>query len=77
MKNPLHRITPLSTAISIMSAEHTYKFNVSMSCGGCSGAVDRVLKKLDGMCLPLPSPLYPYLDPALPFLRASLFLDAP
>ncbi|RDW60675.1 iron copper transporter [Coleophoma crateriformis] len=32
-----------------MSAEHTYKFNVSMSCGGCSGAVDRVLKKLDGV----------------------------
>ncbi|KAK0651631.1 heavy-metal-associated domain-containing protein [Cercophora newfieldiana] len=31
------------------SAEHTYKFNVSMSCGGCSGAVDRVLKKLDGV----------------------------
>ncbi|OHE93230.1 heavy-metal-associated domain-containing protein [Colletotrichum orchidophilum] len=30
-------------------AEHTYKFNVSMSCGGCSGAVDRVLKKLDGV----------------------------
>ncbi|EOO03576.1 putative iron copper transporter protein [Phaeoacremonium minimum UCRPA7] len=28
---------------------HTYKFNVSMSCGGCSGAVDRVLKKLDGV----------------------------
>lgn len=32
-----------------MSEGHTYKFNVSMSCGGCSGAVDRVLKKLDGM----------------------------
>ncbi|KAK4139146.1 uncharacterized protein C8A04DRAFT_16121 [Dichotomopilus funicola] len=31
------------------SDEHTYKFNVSMSCGGCSGAVDRVLKKLDGV----------------------------
>jgi len=30
-------------------AEHTYKFNVSMSCSGCSGAVDRVLKKLDGV----------------------------
>ncbi|KAF7931113.1 uncharacterized protein EAE97_009322 [Botrytis byssoidea] len=29
--------------------EHTYKFNISMSCGGCSGAVDRVLKKLDGV----------------------------
>ncbi|KAH7367156.1 heavy metal-associated domain-containing protein [Plectosphaerella cucumerina] len=32
-----------------MSDEHTYKFNVSMSCGGCSGAIDRVLKKLDGV----------------------------
>ncbi|KAL1967510.1 hypothetical protein VTN77DRAFT_3025 [Rasamsonia byssochlamydoides] len=30
-------------------SEHTYKFNVSMSCGGCSGAVERVLKKLDGV----------------------------
>ncbi|OJI97698.1 hypothetical protein ASPVEDRAFT_305692 [Aspergillus versicolor CBS 583.65] len=29
--------------------EHQYKFNVSMSCGGCSGAVERVLKKLDGV----------------------------
>jgi copper chaperone len=27
---------------------HTYKFNVAMSCGGCSGAIERVLKKLDG-----------------------------
>ncbi|KAH6688529.1 iron copper transporter [Plectosphaerella plurivora] len=32
-----------------MSDEHTYKFNVAMSCGGCSGAIDRVLKKLDGV----------------------------
>ncbi|KAI9055076.1 hypothetical protein LZ554_000041 [Drepanopeziza brunnea f. sp. 'monogermtubi'] len=33
-----------------MSAEdHTYKFNVSMSCGGCSGAVTRVLTKLEGV----------------------------
>lgn len=29
-------------------ADHTYKFNVTMTCGGCSGAVERVLKKLDG-----------------------------
>ncbi|OCK81149.1 hypothetical protein K432DRAFT_381585 [Lepidopterella palustris CBS 459.81] len=29
--------------------EHNYKFNVAMSCGGCSGAVERVLKKLDGV----------------------------
>jgi len=30
-------------------AEHHYKFNVKMTCGGCSGAVERVLKKLDGV----------------------------
>jgi len=29
-------------------SEHTYKFNVAMSCGGCSGAITRVLNKLDG-----------------------------
>ncbi|KAL2160197.1 hypothetical protein VTH06DRAFT_1853 [Thermothelomyces fergusii] len=29
--------------------EHKYQFNVSMSCGGCSGAVERVLKKLEGV----------------------------
>lgn len=29
-------------------AEHNYKFDVTMSCGGCSGAVTRVLTKLDG-----------------------------
>ncbi|KAM6500491.1 hypothetical protein JOM56_003505 [Amanita muscaria] len=27
------------------SAENTYKFDVKMTCGGCSGAVDRALKK--------------------------------
>ncbi|KAH8768885.1 heavy-metal-associated domain-containing protein [Diaporthe sp. PMI_573] len=32
-----------------MAVTHTYKFNVSMSCSGCSGAIDRVLKKLDGV----------------------------
>ncbi|KAF2648510.1 putative iron/copper transporter Atx1 [Lophiostoma macrostomum CBS 122681] len=30
-------------------AEHTYKFNVKMTCGGCSGAVERVVKRLDGV----------------------------
>ncbi|PGH05618.1 hypothetical protein AJ80_08310 [Polytolypa hystricis UAMH7299] len=30
-------------------AEHQYTFNISMSCGGCSGAVERVLKKLEGV----------------------------
>ncbi|KAF2809701.1 uncharacterized protein BDZ99DRAFT_463474 [Mytilinidion resinicola] len=32
-----------------MSAEHNYKFDVKMTCGGCSGAVTRVLSKLDGV----------------------------
>ncbi|KAH9856966.1 copper chaperone taha [Lenzites betulinus] len=30
-------------------SEHTYKFNVKMTCTGCSGAVDRVLKKTEGV----------------------------
>jgi len=30
-------------------AEQTYKFNVSMSCTGCSGAVDRALKRTEGV----------------------------
>ncbi|EKV14969.1 Heavy metal-associated domain, HMA [Penicillium digitatum] len=29
--------------------EHQYKFNVTMTCSGCSGAVERVLKKLEGV----------------------------
>ncbi|KAI0928513.1 hypothetical protein AcW1_005734 [Taiwanofungus camphoratus] len=28
-------------------AEHTYKFDVKMSCKGCSGAVERALKKAE------------------------------
>ncbi|PUU78917.1 hypothetical protein B9Z19DRAFT_1101126 [Tuber borchii] len=27
----------------------SYQFSVVMSCGGCSGAVDRSLKKLEGV----------------------------
>ncbi|KAF2279687.1 putative iron/copper transporter Atx1 [Westerdykella ornata] len=30
-------------------AEHIYKFEIAMSCGGCSGAVERVLNKLEGV----------------------------
>ncbi|KAL8825245.1 MAG: hypothetical protein Q9191_004534 [Dirinaria sp. TL-2023a] len=32
-----------------VAAPHHYKFNIQMNCGGCSGAVDRVLKKLEGV----------------------------
>jgi copper chaperone len=31
---------------------HTYKFDVVMTCGGCSGAIERVLKKLEGPSCP-------------------------
>lgn len=41
----------------IMAETHTYKFNVAMSCSGCSGAVDRVLKKLDGKRCHWPKPV--------------------
>ncbi|KAJ5129222.1 Heavy metal-associated domain HMA [Penicillium bovifimosum] len=30
-------------------SDHQYKFGVTMTCGGCSGAVERVLKKLQGV----------------------------
>lgn len=42
-----------------MADTHTYKFNVSMSCSGCSGAVDRVLKKLEGKLSQTPGPIPP------------------
>jgi len=29
-------------------SEHHYKFDIAMNCRGCSGAVERVLKKLEG-----------------------------
>ncbi|EQK98214.1 hypothetical protein G6O67_005792 [Ophiocordyceps sinensis] len=29
-----------------MAETHTYDFDITMTCGGCSGAIDRVLKKL-------------------------------
>ncbi|KAK9449491.1 uncharacterized protein V1518DRAFT_427170 [Limtongia smithiae] len=28
---------------------HEYQFNVAMSCSGCSGAVNRVLTKMQGV----------------------------
>ncbi|CAH2354330.1 metal homeostasis factor Atx1p [[Candida] railenensis] len=30
-------------------SDHKYHFNVTMTCSGCSGAVNRVLNKLDGV----------------------------
>jgi len=30
-------------------AAHHYKFDITMTCSGCSGAVERVLKKTEGL----------------------------
>ncbi|KAI0341559.1 copper chaperone taha [Trametopsis cervina] len=30
-------------------SEHKYKFDVKMTCSGCTGAVERVLKKAEGV----------------------------
>ncbi|QMW37435.1 hypothetical protein G4B11_000671 [Aspergillus flavus] len=55
-------------------SEHKYIFTVTMSCGGCSGAVERVLKKLPGRsCFSLP-PLFPPHPLNLDQLTNSLLL---
>lgn len=33
-------------------AEHHYKFHIKMTCSGCSGAIERVLGRMEGI-LPL------------------------
>lgn len=43
-----------------------------MTCGGCSGAVERVLKKLDGTTPPLPAAPQGYT--AYSMLNANLYL---
>jgi copper chaperone len=35
---------------ALLSAQHEYLYDVVMTCSGCSGAVTRVLSKLDGEC---------------------------
>ncbi|KAL8991992.1 MAG: hypothetical protein Q9169_007463, partial [Polycauliona sp. 2 TL-2023] len=32
-----------------MEAPHHYKFDITMTCSGCSGAIERVLKKMEGI----------------------------
>lgn len=56
--------------------QHTYKFDIAMSCGGCSGAVDRVLKKLDGLSPPLLLQLY-VITNANPHRQASRSTKSP
>ncbi|KAL8700543.1 MAG: hypothetical protein Q9201_005394 [Fulgogasparrea decipioides] len=31
------------------ASPHHYKFNITMTCSGCSGAIERVLKKMEGI----------------------------
>jgi copper chaperone len=55
-----------------VAAEHKYQFNVSMSCGGCSGAIDRVLKRMEGAFL-----LSPYSPGSLTYLLHPQTLPRP
>ncbi|KAG8746945.1 Cytosolic copper metallochaperone [Ceratobasidium sp. 414] len=43
-------------------SEHTYKFDVAMSCSGCSGAVTRVLEKAKAEGEPLFPSLFSQTD---------------
>lgn len=46
----------MADTTSAQNSEHHYTFHVKMTCGGCSGAVERVLKKTQGLSCPvLPS----------------------
>lgn len=47
----------ISNPHTMASPAHHFKFDITMTCSGCSGAVDRVLKKTEGI-----SP-YPLLFP--------------
>ena len=53
-------------------AAHHYKFDITMTCSGCSGAVERVLKKTEGPSATLISAV-----PALPhFMLADMLRGA-
>ncbi|KAI8619036.1 hypothetical protein BC830DRAFT_1060763 [Chytriomyces sp. MP71] len=46
----IHRHNPLSLfTLHFIPTQNTYNFKVGMTCTGCSGAVDRILKKTDGV----------------------------
>jgi len=46
---PLPLLNLDSYLLSAEMSTHTYKFNVKMSCGGCSGAVSRALTKAEAV----------------------------
>jgi len=65
IKTPLTHPS-LTMASTAQEPTHHYHFNITMTCTGCSGAIDRVLKRTDG--LPLPPPPAPFLSSCpLPF----------
>lgn len=55
--HPSAHLSPIKQATTDTMAEtHTYDFDITMTCGGCSGAIDRVLKKLQRWLAPLSLP---------------------
>ena len=44
----VNRLTAIAHRANDISQSHKYTFEVVMTCGGCSSAVQRVLDKLDG-----------------------------
>ncbi|KAI6103401.1 amino acid permease-domain-containing protein [Pisolithus sp. B1] len=44
----LPRVTSKQNRLTMTEHKHTYRYQVKMSCGGCSGAVSRALDKLKG-----------------------------
>ena len=60
-------------------AAHHYKFDITMTCSGCSGAVERVLKKTEGLSATLISAAHtpqPTLRNPYPAVTAPLPLHA-
>lgn len=51
-------VTPdIAAPLEATGDDHLYKFNVVMSCGGCSGAVTNKLKALQSACNLLTRPI--------------------
>ena len=56
---------------------HHYKFDITMTCSGCSGAVERVLKKTEGLSATLiPTTHIPHSQLPFHFMPAYMLRGA-